>query len=159
MVLLKTFFVTLTTFAGVFAVPFDAVGERYVETLKERSVPATSQGYHNGYFYAWWSDGIGNATFNLGEDSRYSVEWDGISSFYGGIGWNPGTGRSVFVQKISLTFITNFWRQNDYLRWHFQPYRQCLPFCLWLHSQPPCRVLCLGEPWYIQSWRRIAIKG
>ncbi|KFX91634.1 hypothetical protein O988_07660 [Pseudogymnoascus sp. VKM F-3808] len=95
MVLLKALFVALTTFAGVLAVPFNAVGERDVVNVKERSVPATSQGYHNGYFYAWWSDGIGNATFTLGEDSRYSVEWDGISSFYGGIGWNPGTGRTI----------------------------------------------------------------
>lgn len=110
MVLFKVLLVALTTFAGVLAVPFEAVGVKEVENLKGRSVPATSQGYHNGYFYAWWSDGIGNATFTLGEDSRYSVEWDGISSFYGGIGWNSGTGRSVFVQKIPPTFITNFWR-------------------------------------------------
>ncbi|KFY36925.1 hypothetical protein V494_04932 [Pseudogymnoascus sp. VKM F-4513 (FW-928)] len=100
MKLFQTIVTALTVITGVLAILFDSPGEKDgrnpAALPSKRSVPPTSQGYHNGYFYAFWSDGIGNITYTLSDStSSYSVAWEDISSFYGGIGWNPGSGRTI----------------------------------------------------------------
>ncbi|KAF3045961.1 hypothetical protein E8E12_009039 [Didymella heteroderae] len=84
---------------GVLAAPFDNVlTEREdvnVTALEKRQVTANSEGYHNGYFYSWWSDGGGYAQYTMGEGSKYSVNWRNTGNFVGGKGWNPGTGRTI----------------------------------------------------------------
>lgn len=107
MILSQTVFVALTAIAGVLATPFDLSKERDVgnptEVLEKRSTP-NSEGYHKGYFYSWWSDGIGSAIYTMGEDSSYSTAWKDVGNFYGGIGWNPGSGRLVFSSKNASCF-------------------------------------------------------
>lgn len=110
MVSLKTLFVALTAVSGVLAVPFDFLHERddgnSTEALEKRST-ANSVGTHNGYFYSWWTDGGGSATYTMGEGSRYSVTWKDTGNFVGGKGWNPGNGRSVHPQKILPAIVPN----------------------------------------------------
>jgi endo-1,4-beta-xylanase len=71
---------------------FDDGNMNSTEILEKRSTPS-SEGYHNGYFYSWWTDGGGDATYTMGAGSRYSVNWRNTGNFVGGKGWNPGTGR------------------------------------------------------------------
>lgn len=108
MVSLKALFVALTAVSGVLAVPFDFLHERddgnSTEALEKRST-ANSVGTHNGYFYSWWTDGGGSATYTMGEGSRYSVSWQNTGNFVGGKGWNPGNGRSVHPQKIFTAIV------------------------------------------------------
>jgi endo-1,4-beta-xylanase len=84
---------------GVLAAPFDNVlierEDVNVTALEKRQVTANSEGYHNGYFYSWWSDGGGYAQYTMGEGSKYSVNWRNTGNFVGGKGWNPGTGRTI----------------------------------------------------------------
>src|SRR5690349_1329191 len=100
MVSLKTLFVALTVATGALGRPFDFLDERDDgnSTLATRSTPS-STGYHNGYFYSWWTDGGGQADYTMGAGSRYSVTWRNTGNFVGGKGWNPGNGRLVLSPK------------------------------------------------------------
>lgn len=109
MVLLKSLLVAFTAVTSVLAAPFDMLTERddgnATLALEKRQTTANSEGYHNGYFYSWWSDGGGYAQYTMGEGSKYSVTWRNTGNFVGGKGWNPGTGR--YVQRSSF-FLSQF---------------------------------------------------
>ena len=97
MVSLKSLLFAFTAVTAVLGRPFDFLDERdggnTTEALERRQNTGNSEGYHNGYFYSWWSDGGGSAVYTMGAGSRYSVTWRNTGNFVGGKGWNPGTGR------------------------------------------------------------------
>jgi endo-1,4-beta-xylanase len=95
MVSFKSLLLALTAVTGVMSAPFDFLQERDDNStlLEKRQSTPSSTGTHNGYFYSWWTDGGGQATYTMGEGSRYQVSWRNTGNFVGGKGWNPGTGR------------------------------------------------------------------
>ncbi|KAK0618831.1 endo-beta-1,4-xylanase [Immersiella caudata] len=70
--------------ATALAIPLDPAAE-----LKSR-VTAVGNGQHDGFFYNFWTDGIGQVTYQNKARGSYSVEWEDCSNFFGGKGWNPG---------------------------------------------------------------------
>jgi endo-1,4-beta-xylanase len=136
MVSFKSILLALTAATGVLSAPFDFLHERddgNVTTFDKRQTTANSVGYHNGYFYSWWSDGGGYAQYTMGEGSRYSVNWRNTGNFVGGKGWNPGTGR--YVDRASCMLPLTL-AQHHQLWWLLRPSRQRLSCCLRLDSQP-----------------------
>ncbi|KFA71248.1 hypothetical protein S40288_07804 [Stachybotrys chartarum IBT 40288] len=100
MVAFKSLLLALTAVAGVMSRPFDFLHEieddgNATSTLEARQVTANGEGYHNGYFYSWWSDGGGYAQYTMGAGSQYAVTWRNTGNFVGGKGWNPGNGRTI----------------------------------------------------------------
>ncbi|KAK7419953.1 hypothetical protein QQZ08_010656 [Neonectria magnoliae] len=102
MVSFKSILLAVAAATSVFGRPFDFPEETdrnstdaSTELFDKRQVTPNSEGHHNGYFYSWWSDGGGQATFTMGEGSRYQVNWRNTGNFVGGKGWNPGTGRTI----------------------------------------------------------------
>lgn len=94
MVSFKSLLLAAAAATSALARPFDFLEEgNSTSALEGRAVTANSVGTHNGYFYSWWSDGGGDATYTMGAGSRYSVTWKNTGNFVGGKGWNPGTGR------------------------------------------------------------------
>ncbi|RVX69466.1 Endo-1,4-beta-xylanase G [Exophiala mesophila] len=92
----KTLLVALTAFAGVLSAPVDVEDSDFNSTLLDkRQTTGNAEGYNNGYFYSWWSDGGGRAQYTNGPGGQYSVSWTNVGNFVGGKGWNPGTGRSI----------------------------------------------------------------
>jgi len=68
--------------AGVVAAPS--------ELLQERGGTPSSTGYHNGFYYSWWTDNGAQATYTNGNAGQYSISWSGNGNLVGGKGWNPG---------------------------------------------------------------------
>jgi endo-1,4-beta-xylanase len=102
MVSFKALLLAAVAVTGVISAPFDSLHEAEIEArddgnitefLEKRQTTANSVGYHNGYFYSWWSDGGGYAQYTMGAGSMYSVNWRNTGNFVGGKGWNPGNGR------------------------------------------------------------------
>ncbi|CAF3485009.1 unnamed protein product [Fusarium graminearum] len=95
MVSFKSLLVAVSALTGALARPFDFLDERddgnATSVLEARQVTGNSEGYHNGYFYSWWSDGGGYAQYRMGEGSHYQVDWRNTGNFVGGKGWNPGS--------------------------------------------------------------------
>ncbi|USP80281.1 glycoside hydrolase family 11 protein [Curvularia clavata] len=99
MVSFKSLLLAAVATTSVLAAPFDFLAERddgnATALLEKRQSTPSSEGYHNGYFYSWWTDGGGSAQYTMGEGSKYSVTWRNTGNFVGGKGWNPGNGRTI----------------------------------------------------------------
>jgi endo-1,4-beta-xylanase len=55
-------------------------------------------GYHNGYYYSFWTDNQGPVQYQNGPGGSYSVNWQRGNpggNFVGGKGWNPGSRRTI----------------------------------------------------------------
>jgi endo-1,4-beta-xylanase len=63
--------------------------------VRQNGVTPNQEGYHNGYFFSWWSDGASPVQYTNGNGGSYSVTWQRGGNLVGGKGWNPGTGRTI----------------------------------------------------------------
>ncbi|KAE9570226.1 hypothetical protein CGMCC3_g13688 [Colletotrichum fructicola] len=103
MVSFSNLFVAAAAFVSVIASPTGS------DVVKRQSTPS-STGYHNGYYYSWWTDGGYQVTYTNGAGGSYSVNWGGGGgNFVGGKGWNPGGSKTI---EYSGTYNPN---GNSYL--------------------------------------------
>lgn len=91
MVSLSALLFACTAAIGAFAAPTKDLSLSE-SSLIERSTPS-STGYHNGYYYSFWTDGGGDVTYTNGAGGSYTVQWSNVGNFVGGKGWNPGSTR------------------------------------------------------------------
>lgn len=54
------------------------------------AITSNESGWHQGYYYALWTDTPGSAVMELGPGGNYRVAWNNTYEFYAGKGWNPG---------------------------------------------------------------------
>ena len=86
---LSSLVLAVTAIAGVFATPVDVTNG--VELMARSGTPS-SNGTSNGFFYSWWTDGAGTATYTNGAAGKYTLTWSGGNgNLVGGKGWMPGT--------------------------------------------------------------------
>ncbi|CAP59648.1 uncharacterized protein PODANS_1_1010 [Podospora anserina S mat+] len=74
MVSFKSLLLAATAVTSALGRPFDFLDQdngNSTEALERRQITPNSEGTHNGYFYSWWSDGGGQATYTMLEGSRY----------------------------------------------------------------------------------------
>ncbi|KAH6983898.1 endo-1,4-beta-xylanase [Ilyonectria destructans] len=85
----------LSAVTAVFALPFNATEVDELGELLPRAGTPSSTGYHNGYYYSFWTNGGGDVTYTNGAGGSYSVKWANVGNFVGGKGWNPGSARTI----------------------------------------------------------------
>ncbi|KAI0379108.1 glycoside hydrolase family 11 protein [Hypomontagnella monticulosa] len=91
----------------VTASPLNATEFDLIE--KRQSTPSAT-GFHNGYYFSWWTDGGSQVTYTNEAAGKYSVKWGGGGgNFVGGKGWNPGGPKEI---KYSGSYQPN---GNSYL--------------------------------------------
>ena len=97
--------------ASVVATPVDApqpvaIARRHTDELDDRAADVTitsnSEGTSGGNFYSFWTQANTGATMNIGTGT-YSLSWNTASqNVVAGIGWNPGSARSVHLTYFSV---------------------------------------------------------
>ncbi|KAI5782103.1 endo-1,4-betaxylanase [Peziza echinospora] len=102
MVSFTALLVACSTVASVLAAPGSVIFGR--------GGTPSSAGTHDGFYYSWWTDGQGDATYTNGPKGQYSLTWSGNGNLVGGKGWNPGTANRVI--NYSGTYQYN---GNSYL--------------------------------------------
>ena len=78
----------VSTTIGAFAL-LHSQPEDNANALFPRQTP-TSAGYHNGWYYNFWSDGQGQHNYTNLPGGRYNVSWSYPGNFVGGKGWERG---------------------------------------------------------------------
>ncbi|PGG97796.1 endo-1,4-beta-xylanase [Helicocarpus griseus UAMH5409] len=104
MVHFTSLFLAAVAATGVLAVPAESA------QLEKRQSTPNSEGWHDGFFYSWWSDGGASATYNNLAGGSYEVRWQNGGNLVGGKGWNPGMNARAI--KFSGTYQPN---GNSYL--------------------------------------------
>ncbi|MDO6762622.1 glycoside hydrolase family 11 protein [Agarivorans sp. 1_MG-2023] len=68
-----------------------------VSPVQAQTLTSNKTGYHNGYFYSFWSENNGSneASFTLGNGGNYSSRWSNVKNWVGGKGWKPGGRKNV----------------------------------------------------------------
>ncbi|KAJ9133878.1 Endo-1,4-beta-xylanase [Pleurostoma richardsiae] len=100
----------LSAVTGVTAFPSGNVTVGELPDLVARAGTPSSTGTNNGFYYSFWTDGVGDVTYTNGPGGQYSVQWSGNQgNFVGGKGWNPGSARTI---TYSGTYSPN---GNSYL--------------------------------------------
>jgi endo-1,4-beta-xylanase len=80
----------MVSFTSLFATAAAAVFATTTVTAEE--------GFHDGYFYSFWTDGGGPVQYTNGPGGSYSATWQNGNpggNWVGGKGWNPGSRRSI----------------------------------------------------------------
>ena len=93
MVSFSSILFAFSAIAGVLAAPNTISKPGPTEVLDKRAVTSSASGWHNGFYYSWWTDDDATAHYTNGDAGQYSIQWSRASEFIGGKGWNPGASR------------------------------------------------------------------
>ncbi|KAL2863955.1 glycoside hydrolase family 11 protein [Aspergillus lucknowensis] len=108
---------------GALAAPTEQFERSTNETeLLARSTPS-STGYHDGYYYSFWTDGGGSVTYTNTAGGSYNVQWSNVGNFVGGKGWNPGATRTInfsgTFQPSGNGYLSIYgWTQNPLIEYY-----------------------------------------
>lgn len=101
------------------------LGQRFLRTvvavLALCYVTEAETGQNGGYFYQFWQDQPGFATYSNGPNGQYSLKWSGNGDVVAGKGWQTGSARYVartsrmqYAQDVD--FLELLLLQDNHLR-------------------------------------------
>lgn len=82
MVSFKSLLVACVAALSVSAAPLVTAEDK---ALAKRTPSST--GYHNGFYYSFWTDTESSVTYTNGPGGSYSVQWNGNGNWVGGKGY------------------------------------------------------------------------
>jgi endo-1,4-beta-xylanase len=83
-------------------------------------------GTNGGMYYQMWTDGQGTACVLLTSANSYSTRWSGVGDFVAGVGWNPGSSKSVsFTSSLTasggITLVSLYgWSTNPLVEYYIE---------------------------------------
>jgi len=92
---------------GVVAAPAASTTDLISVGLAKRQNTPNSEGWHDGYYYSWWSDGASPAQYYNLAGGTYTVQWQPGGNIVGGKGWNPGTNNRVVQYSGTYNYQGN----------------------------------------------------
>ncbi|KAF9036339.1 putative endo-1, 4-beta-xylanase A precursor, partial [Panaeolus papilionaceus] len=102
MVSFRTLFVAISGALTAVAIPSPTI-----QNITERAGTPSSEGFDNGYYYKWWSDGNAESSYNNGPGGYFSITWGSSGYLFGGKGWNPGTKDRVLTYTGQYKYSGN----------------------------------------------------
>ncbi|MFI5835818.1 glycoside hydrolase family 11 protein [Micromonospora sp. NPDC051300] len=85
---------------------------------------AFQTGYHNGYFYSFYTDIPGSTTMYLKDGGEYAVSWNSTGNSVVGKGWDRGSWRTVnyegyYAPSTGGSFLTLYgWSANPLIEYY-----------------------------------------
>jgi hypothetical protein len=116
---------SLTAFKGRgLVVALIGLGALYASPASAQTCLNSSQtGNHGGYWYSFWTDGGGSASFCLQPNGRYTSQWSNVGNWVGGKGWQTGGRRTVqysgSFNPSGNSYLTLYgWTQNPLIEYY-----------------------------------------
>ncbi|MGP4111303.1 glycoside hydrolase family 11 protein [Streptomyces sp. 4N509B] len=89
----------------------------------QQTVTRNETGTHEGFFYSFWTDGVGSVAMTLTSGGSYSTRWSEAGSFLCGKGWSTGSRRTVTwsgdYRPTGDSFLCLYgWSTNPLVEYH-----------------------------------------
>ncbi|PPR00399.1 hypothetical protein CVT24_004477 [Panaeolus cyanescens] len=124
MVSFTSLFIAVSAALAAYAEPIAAPATFNTTLLSARGGTPSSEGYHDGYFYSWWTDNGAQATYTNGPGGQYSIQWGSGGNLVGGKGWNPGSTSRVLTYSGQYSYNGNSylavygWTRNPLIEYY-----------------------------------------
>lgn len=98
-------------------------GFSYALVAQSQTLTSPQTGQHGGYFYSFWTDGVGESSFTLGENGNYRSNWTDVGNWVGGKGWRTGGEKVVEYSGTYRATGTSYlalygWTQNPLIEYY-----------------------------------------
>ena len=101
------------------------------------TICSDERGEHDGFFYSWYTLGVGSACITMGPAGNYVTQWSSVENFVGGKGWSKGS------SSRTIGYNAGTWSPsgNAYLclyGWTRNPLVEYYVVDSWGDCIPPC---------------------
>ncbi len=113
-----------------------------VSPAKSQTLTSPQTGDHGGYFYSFWTEGVGDVSFTLGANGNYQSRWTNIGNWVGGKGWRTGGPKVI---EYTGTYFANGTSYLALYGWTRNPLIEYYIVDNWVNYNPSTGATRLGS--------------